>query len=393
MPRPPLPLGTWGEISVCVASRDANGKPKGYRALARYRDFDGRTRRVERSGKTENAARNNLRVALQKRSALARQGELSGASYFGDAVKLWTERFRRMVDKGVRSEGSAETYQRQIDLHILPALGELRLGEMTTPLLDKFIGKLSQEVGASTARTCRSVLSGVLGLAVRYGAIIANPVRDVDRVEGKPQKEPRALTRQERTEWLAQLEADPTAVRKDLPDLCRFMMATGIRIGETLAVEWHQVDFQARTVTFDSTVIRVTGKGLLRKTTKTRSGVRTLLLPTWAMEMLQQRFLRNPRLDAPVFPDAKGGFRDPRNTRRDLRNARGSAGFAWVTSHNFRKTAATILDEAGLTAREVADQLGHARPSMTQDVYLGRNAINPRAAAALEDMFDSEAEK
>lgn len=160
-------------------------------------------------------------------------------------------------------------------------------------------------------------------------------------------------------------------------------------IGEALAVEWHQVDFKARTATFDSTVIRVTGKGLLQNTTKTGSGVRTLLLPVRAMEMLQQRFLRNPRLDAPVFPDAKGGFRDPRNTRRDLRNARGSEGFAWVTSHNFRKTAATILDEAGLTGRRIADQLGHARPSMTHDVYLGRNSINPRAAAALEDIFDT----
>ena len=30
----------------------------------------------------------------------------------------------------------------------------------------------------------------------------------------------------------------------------------------------------------------------------------------------------------------------------------------------------TILDEAALSARLIADQLGHARPSMTQDVYL-----------------------
>jgi integrase len=50
----------------------------------------------------------------------------------------------------------------------------------------------------------------------------------------------------------------------------------------------------------------------------------------------------------------------------------------------FRKTCATILDEAGLSARAVADQLGHAKPSMTQDVYLGRKIANPHAATALE---------
>lgn len=58
---------------------------------------------------------------------------------------------------------------------------------------------------------------------------------------------------------------------------------------------------------------------------------------------------------------------------------------AWITSHSFRKTTATILDEAALSARLVADQLGHARPSMTQDVYMGRRAVDSQAAAALEE--------
>ena len=59
-------------------------------------------------------------------------------------------------------------------------------------------------------------------------------------------------------------------------------------------------------------------------------------------------------------------------------------------SHVFRKTAATILDEAGLSARMVADQLGHARPSLTQDVYLGRKAVGRDAADALESALDTE---
>ena len=67
-----------------------------------------------------------------------------------------------------------------------------------------------------------------------------------------------------------------------------------------------------------------------------------------------------------------------------LRAARGTETLAWITSHNFRKTAATILDEAALSARLVADQLGHARPSMIQDVYMGRRAVDSQAAQALE---------
>lgn len=75
---------------------------------------------------------------------------------------------------------------------------------------------------------------------------------------------------------------------------------------------------------------------------------------------------------------------DPANTRRQLRAARGDGLLAWVTSHSFRKTVPTALDQSGHSGRQVADQLGHSRPSMTQDVYLGRKVVNPTAADALD---------
>jgi integrase len=100
--------------------------------------------------------------------------------------------------------------------------------------------------------------------------------------------------------------------------------------------------------------------------------------------LLRARREKDPADDGPVFCDSLGGLRDPSNTMADLRDARGTEGFAWVTSHVFRKTAATIMDEAGLTARVIADQLGHSKPSMTQDVYLGRKLVSPAAARALE---------
>jgi integrase len=92
-------------------------------------------------------------------------------------------------------------------------------------------------------------------------------------------------------------------------------------------------------------------------------------------------------MDEPVFASSLGGLRDPKNTRRDVRRALDRADFCWVTSHSFRKRTATILDQAGLSARVIADQLGHARPSMTQDVYMGRKFVDGRAAEALEDVF------
>jgi integrase len=70
-----------------------------------------------------------------------------------------------------------------------------------------------------------------------------------------------------------------------------------------------------------------------------------------------------------------------------MRRALDRADFGWVTSHSFRKTTATILDQSGLSARVIADQLGHARPSMTQDVYMGCKLVDGRAVEALEDVF------
>jgi len=61
---------------------------------------------------------------------------------------------------------------------------------------------------------------------------------------------------------------------------------------------------------------------------------------------------------------------------------------AWIRSHALRKTTASALDDAGHTARQIADQLGQAKVSITQDTYLARQPANPAAAQALEHAFD-----
>lgn len=363
---------------------DSRGKPTWHRAVAKYRDYDGRVRQIQASGRTATLASQNLRLKLQNMVLAGGHGDLAGMSKFSAAADLWLEKMDQLVEDGRRSPSTVETYRRQLKNHVLPAMGEVRLGEATAPIVDKVVGRIRVDISAATARSCRSVISGVLGLAVRQGAIGHNPVREVDRIEGKPKRPPRALTAQERIELLRRLHSDATARRRDLPDLVFFMLATGVRIGEALAVLWSQVDFEAGTVEITSTLIRIRGEGLLRKSTKSGAGERTLPLPASAIAVLRRRFMSGARLDQPLFPDTRGGFRDPANVRRELRDARGKEALAWITSHAFRKTAATILDEAALSARLVADQLGHARPSMTQDVYMGRRAVDSQAARALD---------
>ena len=51
--------------------------------------------------------------------------------------------------------------------------------------------------------------------------------------------------------------------------------------------------------------------------------------------------------------------------------------------HTFRKTFATWLDEEGVSGRQVANQLGHAKPSMTMAHYMSRRAVTEGAALIL----------
>ena len=60
-----------------------------------------------------------------------------------------------------------------------------------------------------------------------------------------------------------------------------------------------------------------------------------------------------------------------------------AAGYPWATAHTFRHTVATTLDLAGLSAREIANHLGHRRASITQDVSMSRHTVSHRAAELL----------
>jgi integrase len=102
------------------------------------------------------------------------------------------------------------------------------------------------------------------------------------------------------------------------------------------------------------------------------------------MEMIGRR-IDNPAIltNVAVFPSPLGRLRNRSNTTGDLRRALDRIGYPWVSSHTFRKTAITRLDDAGLSARQIADHVGHARPSMTQDVYMGRSVASSAAAEIL----------
>jgi integrase len=379
MGRPPLPLGTMGEIWTTVLPN------RKVRAFTNYRDYDGVTRRVERIRRTEAAARNALREACRDRGRTDAASTITPDTKVSALAEEWFSEIQVAVDVGDRSPGTGRLYRDRIDNQIVPAIGALRIREITVSRIDRLLKTVRERNGASVSKATRTVLSGMFGLAARHDAMKSNPVRDASPIRSKP-KERETLTLEQVWDLRARLLLDRQACDWDLPELIDMMMATGLRIGETAAITWPAVDLDAGTVEVRGTVIRITGQGLIIKwKPKSRAGWRKVELPTWAVTMLKRR-RANPKCndwDA-VFTSPTGLLRDPSNTQSDLRAVFARHGYPGVTSHTFRRTVATLMDQAGLSARAAADQLGHAKISMTQDHYFGRRVASTGAANVLE---------
>lgn len=381
MGRPSLPIGSHGKIHF---SKDGAAVV----ARTKFRDLDGVVRMVKRYGRSKAAAERALRTAIADRQAPLRQSLVTPDTRFSKVAALWLAEVEAAVDAGQRSPGTLSTYQSIYSTKVEPALGALRVREVTTPAVDRFLSAVKAS-STSGAKTAKSVVSGIMRFAARHGAVTHNPVREVARIDSKPTKPPRAMTAAERQAWIDVIDADERARTWDLPDLTRMMLATGCRIGECLAIGWSEVDLDAATVDVRWHLVRRKGVGLLRlpATKSGADGERLLPLPLWAVELLRsRRRLIGPTVE-PVFPDSIGGWRDPSNFLRVWRDVRDRAEMAGLVTHTMRKTVASVLDDAQVSTRRISDQLGHANVSMTQNHYLGRRLTDRQTADVLEGLF------
>ena len=383
MPRHPLPLGTWGRITRTELGPDR------WRARAKYRDHDGVTRVVERTGKTGAAAERALVTYLRDRARPSDGQDITADTELVDLAAAWVA----TLDDGRRTPQTVEKYRATIDKHITPALGGVRVGEASVGKLDRFLRAVD---GDATAKWCRVILTGMFALAARHDAIDHNPVRDTS-TRHRPAKVVRALTLDE----VARLRANVAAWcggntmgpprGDDLAELVDVLLGSGVRIGEALALRWEDLDLDAAlpTLTVRGTVVFVGGRYVRQPTAKTSAGHRGVILPAFVVAALRRQAARDlPADDGLVFPSARGGPRSPDNVRRQLRAARGE-GFEWVTPHALRKTTATIVERAvGIDA--AAAQLGHSGSRVTAAHYIERAATAPDLRSALDALAPSD---
>ena len=285
--------------------------------------------------------------------------------------------------RGFRAEGLRGAQPGKLTKFI----GGVRVGEASTARLDAALRSMRAAHGATMAKQSKTILRGALQLAVMANVLSANPVRDVQPLQSKNQpKGAVAISGRQLPELLAKLRASDVlpGPRSRRPD--HLLIATGLRRSELLGLRWADFDTEAGFVTVSGKLVRVAGEGLeWIAVTKSAAGLRTLPLPRFAVEMLAAR-REVPYLGGQpmVFPSTAGTWRDPNNFGKQWRAAREDLGVPEVTTHSFRKTVATLIDDEGLSARVGADQLGHSHVSMTQDVYMSRGRIHPQVADLLD---------
>ena len=395
MGRKPLPLGAHGNIKV----REIG--PGVHEARCWYRDLNGEMHRPAARAGSKTAAGYALQERLKELADAAAADELTRDDRFRKAADLWMAALEHRVEVGEAAPTTYRTYRSYMTGQILPALGSRRIREVTAAACDRLIKQVRKDMGYESAKKVRTITGAVCDFAIRRGVQNwANPVRAAEKLTAGVAEDVVAMTAVQVADMLTKMrthirkkEADAKDDRArsriqawhDLPELAEAMLATGVRIGEVLALKGQDVilDDSRVFVNVAAHLIFVTGEGT-RYVAGRKAGAKDLLLqvPSWSVQMFLRRKLR-AGADGPLFPSTRGGWLDTNNVNKRIREVMDACGYEWVTSHVWRHTVGTLLDEADLPVGEITGQLGNTR-AVAEKHYIRRRVTNQAAAAALE---------
>jgi len=295
------------------------------------------------------------------------------------------------------SPTTVATYRGYIDRSILPAIGKLQLGRLDAATLDAFYahlrkrgGKGGRPMAASSVHQVHAILSGALNRAVVWGWTAHNPARlatppSIERTDLQPPA----------VEDAARLLAVALAEDPELGLFLRLAVMLGARRGELCALRWSDVDLDQGEVLIAGGIVRVPGKSLVDKATKTHAK-RRVALGADTVELLRAHRLTQAKnalafgttlaLDAYVFshdPDGSTPINPDGITHRFRRLARRLG--VRCRLHDLRHFMVTQLVAGGVDWRTVAGRAGHADGHMTLSTYAHFQQAQDRQAAEFMD--------
>jgi integrase len=336
-------------------------------SVERRRRRDGRLSyrvRFRQGGKNRARTFDQLRDAYRFESEVRRRKQLgdldmlnAGQQTLNDLAEDW---WKLHAEPNLAAK-TREIYRGVWERHLSPRLGDLKLVEITTAVVEGFVLDLrAAGVGEVTIQKAVVVLQGMMKKAVVWGRLTSNPVAGISKRRQERASSARALSPH-------QVEAIRGNLEVRDATLVSLLAYAGLRPGEALALRWG--DIRERTILVE----RAVSLGEV-KATKTRRARTVEMLSSVVADLARWKLASGRPDDADLlFPRKKDGKPwtegDWKNWRRKVfRPAAESAGLAGIRPYDLRHSFCSLLLEEGRSVVYVARQAGHS-PTMTLSTY------------------------
>ncbi|MBA3344993.1 MAG: tyrosine-type recombinase/integrase [Gemmatimonadales bacterium] len=293
------------------------------------------------------------------------------------------------------NQRTRDDYRRILASYIRPALGTVRLDQLTTTMIRTALAELSARgLSPRTVHYAHSVLRLALGHAVEDRLLIVNPAVAKRMLPPATRHEVAVLSRAD-VRRLLEATRDTR-----LGALWNLLAYTGMRPGEALGLQWADVDLSAGGVRVRRGLVpqkkdSATGRTWRLEEPKTEKSRRAIpLLPATVVALRWHRTGQDAEKIAAGSAYSDYGFVFASPTGEPLREdvvykshfrpALRAAGVPAITLYALRHTAATLMLEAGIAMKVVQERLGHSTMMLTADTYSHVSAS--LQARAVEDL-------
>lgn len=269
-------------------------------------------------------------------------------------------------------------------LHLLPALGDKPIGQITTADVRTLVTTwLTERKPSSVSRDYRT-LAAICRFAVDQDLIVRSPCRGIKLPTGA-----RRSVHVVDADELARL----AKAMGEYGPMAYVAAVLGLRWGEVAGLKLSALDLESRVLTVSEQITRGKGGQIVVGLPKSDAGRRTLSMPTALANLLashlEAKDLSPADGDAYVFPSTNGGPLHYANWyHRVWAPAVEAAGLDGITFHDLRRANATGLVAAGVDVKTAQTRLGHSSSRLTLDLYAQVVASRDRDAAdALGEAF------
>ncbi|MHB1447070.1 MAG: site-specific integrase [Acidimicrobiales bacterium] len=250
---------------------------------------------------------------------------------------------------------TVDTYRGLLDLHILPALGDHEIGDLTPSTIRWWRAGLAKR-HASTAAKAYRLLRTILNMAVDDELIARNPCR----VEGggKEPADERPIATMEEVDAIAE------AIHPRFKALVLLAAWCQLRKGELCGLRRRDIDLVKAKVTVRQSLQQLKDGRILVKDPKTESSRRTVTIPSHILPALTSHVdsyaVEGP--DGLVFTGVRGGPIRPHVLQKHWEIARAAAGRPDLHFHDLRHTGNTWAASTGASTKELMARMGHSTP-------------------------------